>query len=486
MFGTKVLSLWFFYYASTMILFLQFTITDTRYFSPYKQDILKKPEWPSPRPFAEFVRNSGSIIERAKGGQASWVGENFICEVKNGIKFQRHSLPCGAAISNLSKHLYASEHYLLAKYEFVFNVKFSNALMRVDQHLMKTLINELLATEIKIKVDGEYINTSINQLQRPLKKFHYENITVKGKALQDCGFEHLRMCTPQLYFYLDHNEFPKKLATNYKQIANIYNIAELYGAWHSHKNNPFRVWIHRRISMSKRIEKNRELRMTIMRLHSEYECLKNIFNSISNGTIQVKERTDESNALQRYFNLAIGTFLLEEKTLEYKSWTSGFFDYFSKVFAQSAPGELERIKNKIQHFRPNIKNKVINYYQNARFVNNKFENNNSTILSQGDGNIVQNNQVNHQVGQETDKIDFEKLVEELNSVLLAIQNQAKTTEDIKTVLALSEVKDAASRKDQGGVLKALKGVGKFVEDVATKFTAGVLVELLKAHTTFFR
>ena len=470
-----------------MILFLQFTITDTRYFSAYKYDILTKPNWPSPRPFNEFVRNTGKIVERGKGGQSSWVGENYICKVNRGITFARGTLPCGATISNLSKHLYATEKYLLAKYEFVFNLKISQANLKVDQNLLKQLINEVLASNVKIQVDGKSIDVPISQIQNLLKEFHFNNVTVKSQADRKAGFEHLTVCTPQLYFYLDQNEIPKRLDKNYKQIANIYNIAKLYGAWYDHKNNPFRVWIHHRISKSQRVTENRELRMTIMRMHSEYECLKNLVNGLTSGLITSEAMTPESDQLQKYFNFAIRTFLQEEKNIEFKLRNTGFFNYFSKIFAQSAPGELEILKHNIEHFRTNIKNKIVNYITEIKFVSNKtFHNNNSTIFGQGDDNIVQHNQVNQSIGQIAGTIDFETLINELSEILPEVQKKARSTEEIQSVLALSKAKDAAEKKDEGGVLQALRGIGKFAEDVLTKFTAGVLVELLKAHTQFFK
>jgi len=467
-----------------MILFLQFTITDTRYFSDFRRELLSKPIWPSPRPFAEFVRNAGRIVERSKGGQEGWVGENYICEIKRGIKFSKQNLSNGVSVNNISKHMFASEHYVLTKYEFVFNVKTNELGTSITYDLMKGLINQFLLSTVSIKLNGIMQNVPVNQLQAALMDFHYQNSTVNALKNDQLGFKHLMYCTPQLYFYLDRNETAKGLARNYKHIANIFNIAELYGAWHDHRNNPFRLWVHRRITNSARELKNRELRMKIMRLHSEYECLKNIFNAISDGLILPRERSDVSEELQRYFNTAIRTFLLDEQNLEYQSWTPGFFDYFSKVFSQSAPGELERIKDQINHFRPNIKNKAINFYLDIKFVNNKFENTNSNILSQGDNNIVQNNQVIQQANEHDTEIDFAKLLDELKRVIEGAKKNAKTTEDFQAVAALSEVKDAAEKKNPGGVVSVLKRSGKILYDVATKFTASFLVELLKAHMAF--
>jgi hypothetical protein len=467
-----------------MILFLQFTITDTRYFSDFRHELLSKPVWPSPRPFREFVRNTGNIIERNKGGQEGWVGENYICEINKGIKFSKQELSNGITVNNVSKHMFASEHYVLTKYEFVFNVKTAAIGGLITHDLMKGLINEFLLSTASIKLNGKVQNVRINQLPVALMNFHYQNSTVSTFKNDRQSIKHLIYCTPQLYFYLDRNESAKGLDRNYRHIARIFNIAELYGAWHDHRNNPFRLWIHKRITNSARELKNRELRMKIMRLHSEYECLKNIFNAVSNGLISPSERSNVSEELQRYFNTAIRTFLLDEKNLEYESWTPGFFDYFSKIFSKAAPGELERIKEQINHFRPNIKNKAINFYIDIKFVNNKFENNHSNILSQGDNNIVQNNQVAQQANRQNAEIDFNKLLDELNLVLKNAKETAVTTDDFKAVTALSEVKDAAEKQDSSGVMSVLKGSGRILYDVGTKFTASFLVELLKAQGIF--
>jgi len=265
---------------------------------------------------------------------------------------------------------------------------------------------------------------------------------------------------------------------------NIAKIAELFSGWHNYRNNPFRIWIHQRRTRSALVTENRELRMTIMRLHSEYECLRNLFWAIANELIKVDERSSVSDELQNYFNIAIKTFLYDEKNLEFQSWTPGFFDYFSKVYALASPGELEKISLRIKEFqfRTNIKNKVINYIHKTKFMSKKtFINNNSTVISQGDNNNVHHNQV---IQQADDAIDYDVLLTELVTVIEHAKKEATTTEDLKSVAALSAVKDAAEEKNAGGVIAALKTVGKFASDIATKFTASVMVELLKSHTTW--
>ena len=469
-----------------MILFLQYTITDSRYFSSHQPELLNKPHWPSPKPFGEFVRSAGPIIERNKQGLSSWVGENFICRIRNGIRFpKRVYLSNGTQVNNIAKHLYASEHYVLTKYEFVFNIKLPGGEGKVGYDLLKVLVNELLSTSVNIKIGQGYEQIKLSQLARKLLQFHYENTTANEYRTLSTGFVNLVACTPQLYFYLDKNERIVKLSSNYKKIANISNIADLYGAWHDHKNNPFRIWVHHRIKRTILVTENRELRMTIMRLHSEYECLKNLFGAISKGLVIVEKRSPLSDALQSYFNTAIRTFLYDESDLEFKSWTKNFFNYFSKIFTKASPGELERIRYNIQQFefRRNIENKTINFIEKIEFVENKFENSNSTILSQGNNNDVHNNQLVQNVGTSTTQIDFKELLKQLSLVLEKAQQEATTTDQRKSIVALSEAEDAAKKNDRKGVIAALKTGGKWMADVASKLTATIVVELIKAHTT---
>jgi hypothetical protein len=469
-----------------MILFLQFTITDTRYFSTFKDELLKKPQWPSPAPFREFVRSTGTIVERNKGGLASWVGENFVCRIGKAIKFPRKiTLSNGVIVSNISKHLYANANYILTKYEFVFNIKTANLDSEINVNVMKVIVNELLSSSVSIKVNGEFVDSTINKLPIVLKTFHYQNTTLQQKGQPHLGIENVLSCTPQCYFYLDRSEKANSLEHNYKHIANVANIAEIFTGWHNHLNNPFRIWIHQRRTRSALITENREWRMTIMRLHSEYECLRNLFWGLSKGIIKVEERSASSDELQSYFNIAIKTFLLEENNLEYQSWTPGFFNYFSKVYALASPGELGKISTQIKdfNFRVNIKNKMINYIQKNKFITmKKIVNKDSTIFSQGDHNNVHHNQVTQVAQHADDAIDYVSLLDELKAIIEQAQKEAKTTEDYKSIVALSEAKEATEQKNAGGVISALKTAGKFAADIATKFSASVMVELLKSHT----
>ncbi|MNJ87436.1 hypothetical protein D3C87_49560 [compost metagenome] len=470
-----------------MILFLQYTLTDSRHFTIHKKTALNRPQWPSPKPYGEFVRSTGAIVERRKQGLESWVGENYVCQIRNGLRVPSlYTLSNGARVRIISKHMYAGDRNVLTKYEFVFNVKLSNSGNKVGHDLMKVIINEVLMLKMEVRMAGIYEAVTLNNLPKYLVDFHYQNSTSNLGKERGEGKNNLIACTPQLYFYLDKEEKVDGLLNNYKKIGNISSIADLYGAWHNYRNSPIRIWIHHRYRRSAKIPENRALRMTIMRLHSEYECLKNLFLAISSELIDVEKNSYLSDELQEYFNTAIRTFLKENNDLNFQSWTANFFDYFAKIYSKASPGEMKRIREKIDsfNFRVNIKNKTINFIEKYQHVENKFENNNSTILAQGSHMTVQNNNVKQVIGAADADIDFDALLLELASVLQGAKLEATTIDQYKSLVALSEVEEAAKKKDFNGVVSALKTGGKWAADVASKFSAGVMVELLKGHTTF--
>src|SRR5687768_13125168 len=100
----------------SMVIFLQYTFTDLRSFTDFRASLLIKPAWPNPTPFKEFFRGTGQIVERKKYGIEGWVGENFICKIRHSIRFSTFENET-ILIKNVGKHFYASEDFVLSKYE---------------------------------------------------------------------------------------------------------------------------------------------------------------------------------------------------------------------------------------------------------------------------------------------------------------------------------------------------------------------------------
>ncbi|MCX2430544.1 hypothetical protein [Pedobacter sp. GR22-10] len=478
-------TLGFFY--RPMIIFLQYTLTDLRAFTDQNPFVLVKPNWPSPTPYQQFVRGTGQVIQRRKRGLHGWVGENYICKIGKSVRFEK-AIPLyeDKYIKPIFQHLYAGENQVLTKYEFVFRLNYEKWAKKLTYNDIRDIIGSLLNSMVHIRINGKYITCKVRELQKILPQLHFETST--NKHGRKAGMSaYIDKCTPQLYIATEDDTVVVGLGKNFNNMSENQEDFDLYGAWHDHINNPYRVWVQDDYA---EVEGgfNRSLRMTIMRLHSEYECLKNIFRSINEKKIEVSQQTTQANELQRYLNRAIKTFLRSESSIVGLGGDANFLDYFSKVFSKAQPGELDELVEKIKEyeFRPNVENKTLNFIQqnHIEFMNNKFENDRSVILSQGDNNTVSGNTINQQNYELPADTDYEVLVAELADLKARAVPEAKSADDFKAVVAIAEAEEAAKKKDSKGLINALKAGGKFLVDVANKFSASVLVELLKQHSTF--
>jgi hypothetical protein len=386
-----------------MMIFIQFAITDLRPFTALKERLLEEPSWPHPRLY-EFVRGSGQIIERTKLGLDNWISENNVCRIKEGIRFQTLRTSY-MEMSNVNKHqLSANSNHLLGrqsvlcKYEFVFRVKTNFPVIREKD--INQIFEEILGTEIYIK-DRFYQKQRITleHLASPLKELYIVNSTKHENAdVADGSFfkieEHRKLlvsCVPQIYIYLDKGE---KLRTNTavekKKKGSPFMLHTLFKKIH---NRPFRIWIQEQRKDYKRVggRPDRELRISILRLFAEVECLHNIFKAISKKLIDVDPKSEESDTLQDYLNTAIKTVLKERKSYEYGIVSAISVDYFQNLFFSFLPGTYDSLRQAIEsfNFRKQIKQKVDLYItQNLNIVENNISQNSGPIFIGNTGDII--------------------------------------------------------------------------------------------------
>lgn len=228
-----------------MVIFLQIALVDLRSIAGHSQTLLTTPDWPSPKPFTEFMRGSGQIIPRNKKGIDNWIGENFICNIKKGIKIDDKIVlnQIDLKLKNVSKHQYSSENYILTKYEFVF---LSNTMRsELDYVKIQKIISSLFQCKIKIRnLDFSYSSSSFERASNLIKKFHLITSTKQNKIDIESQIPLIKECSPQIYFYLNNNE---KIKTSGKVISSIcdetIHTFNMYGFWHNYNNKAVRIWL---------------------------------------------------------------------------------------------------------------------------------------------------------------------------------------------------------------------------------------------------
>lgn len=435
----------------------------------------------------EFVRGTGPIIERKGRGLNNWVGENHICRINKGIRpSKRINVGDTFSLKNVSSHFYATENYNLSKYEFVYVTQKYGELNRIDSEFLRAIVTEILSSNITVEYTNAQPKTvTQSQFGSELVRYHLSHSTLKSNLNPDhsqpAKVPYILSCIPQIYFQLELHEVMEDWSS-FKPFGKDHGQSELRSILFNHQNRPVRVWVHDAGESAR--EDTRRLRMSIMRLHAEYECLNNVFKGISNDVIAVGEKSIESDLLQAYLNRAIKTFLRDQISTDVYITDADYIDLFSKTFSNYKPGELDQLKNKIQefNFRNQIQTKTYEFInQKIVYMKSKYEINNSQVGAVGDNATSNNNEFIQINSEALANLDYEKLLAELSALKAHLKENANSAEELETVMNVAKAEEAAKKKEGSKVMEYLKAGGKWLLDTGTKIGVSLVTELAKAH-----
>lgn len=246
-------------------------------------------------------------------------------------------------------------------------------------------------------------------------------------------------------------------------------------------NNPLKLWVHESIGIQN--SKNRTIRMSILKIHSEIECLKNIFRSIHTNVIDVQRYSDESESLQVYFSRASNSFLNGRDELRQLNNKTSFVDSFAQIYSEFHPSELKDIIDKIKNFdlRHNVEYKAIKTLNiiHMNMETNNYTANASNVGSMGNNANTESSTFNLQNNLPPTNINFEKLIEELTLLKTELKSIAETPEQLESLTNIAKAREAAVAKDGSKVIEHLKSAGSWALEAATKIGVGVMTEFIK-------
>lgn len=466
-----------------MVIFLQFALVDLRSLIGNENVLLTSPSWPSPFPHREFMRASGPIIPRNGRGIDNWIGENFICNIKKGIKIERKIFSEGIVNLNLrstSKHQFSSEKYILTQYEFVFVSKEKK--MDLNYLKIQQLISTILQTRIKIRNEYyKYTDSVFYQCSNALKKLHLITSTKKNQLNVPSQILLIKECSPQIFFYLNNHE---TITTNGRIISSIVGERtfpiKLYGFWYNYKNKALRVWVHKQESSYNNSNFDRTLRISFLRFHSEYESLKTIFKGINEGSIKINSFSHQSDILQEYLNRAISTILKTEENISANN-PDALVEYFKNIFSLFQPGELTILKNKLLELklRPQIEKKTINFIENhymkvqQNVSGGNVQMNVQELKSGATSNITYHSNI-------SGELNFKKLANEILLIKQELSINNVPTDDLNKDII--QLESAVQQKDGNKLLEKIKTCSQWLLDTGTKIAIPLIVEIVKNET----
>jgi hypothetical protein len=351
-----------------MFFVLQFTIADFRRFLNQDSGYLTYPSWPNVEPQKDFIRSFGEVKYR-KGGGVGELGEGGFCDAHSAIKFQ--SLPLLPLASNeKAVKLYPIFRRFMLNSDAV--GRFTIGLVTSGQNTQNVVnqinfprnsIESLLKTQAIINFSNKSVKTQSSY--RSLEKIggllaqKYLYSTTSFKSISDAGIQHwwVENCSPILFV---ETNYPDELHRSYNgELVN--DLSDDYGirVYSFLYKKTLRVWhFHTLKSYDKVAE--RDLRLYLLRLHSERCVLNKVLRQIESGNISPGLGSDASNFLQGYLSKTVDRIMRFPKSINnFKQEELLKIAYFSNdyLYEYDVRVILEKLNDLID-LRPQLFDKV--------------------------------------------------------------------------------------------------------------------------------
>ncbi|MCA1555016.1 MAG: hypothetical protein LC737_11635, partial [Chloroflexi bacterium] len=261
-----------------MLLAIQFPLADSRSFIDASVRT-RKPIWPHPDPDSEFIHFFGSIRERPAGGIMGWgsENENFVCEANRALSFQRSPSFVDPQTGYRLILRRAFERFFfdgtaVGKFEVGIASK-TRSTVEVPPAQIKAVLKHFATLPIAIRnPQGEATTRELADGGEPLANL-YLAATRYSKSKVNRVAWHVQSGRPLLFLESQASEH-----VTVPQGAREVDLPASYGLrLHHHavmyKGRRLHMW---QLRMGDNCDhaQARALRLYLLRLHSEHECLR--------------------------------------------------------------------------------------------------------------------------------------------------------------------------------------------------------------------
>jgi hypothetical protein len=443
---------------------------------------LARPSWPLVEPRVDFVRSFGQVSPRLRGGVSEWAGEEAFCRANSALRFPNHLREIRLAAPPLSANI-----------ERVFR-RFNSAgtvtrfetglqlLVRVEEGVAnaeapgRPLLQLLEAcAELPARVrdpSGQWQDLSLIRCGPALAKQYLRATTDRkaGIAPQPWWFAG---GTPAILVE-NVRQRPLPLPRRAERVLQTGNI-DVFHWWGNYSAGQCSVWYLQASAPEKDVL--RRLRIHLLRLHAERQCLRQVITLIARGTLQYSASAEVSEATQDYLNEAIRAVERSERA---GFEQSGLLEAAWQAVEGAKPGENATLTN----MRRQVAEKVKRFIErSARGVQMNTTIQIGTATVTGDFNVVTANNIKDSFNKATGPGVSEDLKKTLAALTVEIgklaaklpQEEAeKVTRDLQTLA--TEATSKSPRKawyelSAQGLVDAAKTVAEMAGPVTTAVRA---------------
>lgn len=264
-----------------------------------------------PKPDKEFIRGSGIVKRRQRGGLASWSGEEIYCTAKRALRFRpllRYQ-PVGALGNSVSldsafrRFLFNGE--VVSRVELGFRVvssKNSENPFPLRRQEVLDLIEGCLSIKVNVQSTSRVpISCDLLNCGQHLAKHYLQSTTrsIDGKLAQTEDWW-VSPGTPLLL--IDYKDYEINMLPKYARLVAVHEDSSDSPALHYCRieRTGMRLGVWFLGDFWKDLDLARRIRLHIFRFHAEKECLQQVLRLIIQDRLQFGVRTESSNNLQQY------------------------------------------------------------------------------------------------------------------------------------------------------------------------------------------
>lgn len=489
-----------------MLFCIQFPFSDLRAFLDRQPKVLGRPTWPAAAPDQDFVRSFGPIRRRKLRGLDGWVGEGVICDAGGAIKFAQ--LPTFVSENlrvplRIAYRRFYFDGLALGKLE----IGIANA-RPVSDNLTRTqsasLIEHILSTPVTVGGisskavirEGSYqpVRTVLGKAGKHIARL-YAASTISHPPRTELVDWWVLPATPMLFLVQSRWErflIPYHgLAIPAPMLTPQPGWTELIHCEVPYRGGSLRMWTLR-LGQQRKYRDDRAIKICLLRLHAEQECLRLVLQNVATKRIQPEIRGNACQALQHYLNLAtkrISGLNSEGAALV----PSG---QFAEIARQSEkfinPGESDALLQSLKNLdlRLNILNKVRDYVQRTIEIHQlhveemKMDTGDTYNISGGqnigfgrDAQVYDNAFTQWQ--NSATNPDLKALAEELATVRAELRKQAMTADHDAAIGAVALAEKSANNGEGAKAFQYLAAAGKWALDVAVRIGTPLAIDAMK-------
>jgi hypothetical protein len=288
-----------------MLVTIQFPIADARSFLDADTGKLARPLWPAPLVGEDFVRSFGIVRRRYSGGLGGWIGEADVCDARRALRFEPPAPMSWPGSTDLVpirivfRRFYADGE-ALCKLEvgFALAPPGGEAKFKV---LPEQVLHYLLELPVRIpNPEGAERSYRLWQAGNPLAQLYRASSSRSGAPPAGADWQ-VQSGAPILLVECRSKErVTISLPGRQVKLAR-YPDTELSHHMMRVHGKDARLWLVNDRGLPDE-DARRKLRITLLRLHAEKECLRRILTHVATRKVDPAPASGASDALQRYLN----------------------------------------------------------------------------------------------------------------------------------------------------------------------------------------